>query len=104
MLVSRVPDDVAELSDEEKTIVQRARRFRSTGSGYPAIQSTRPQTLAYGLADSPAGQLAWITEKFGEWTDNGWPGAGQRFRGNVMHVTADAITIRADTCPQQVTR
>jgi microsomal epoxide hydrolase len=34
------------------------------------IQSTRPQTLAYGLADSPVGQLAWIVEKFKEWTDS----------------------------------
>ena len=33
------------------------------------IQATRPQTLAYGLHDSPAGQLAWIAEKFKEWTD-----------------------------------
>jgi pimeloyl-ACP methyl ester carboxylesterase len=38
-------------------------------SGYSAIQGTRPQTLAYGLADSPVGQLAWIVEKFKEWTD-----------------------------------
>jgi microsomal epoxide hydrolase len=37
------------------------------------IQSTRPQTIAYGLTDSPVGQLAWIAEKFGEWTDNGLP-------------------------------
>ncbi len=36
-----------------------------------AVQSTRPQTLAYGLADSPAGQLAWIAEKFTEWTEHG---------------------------------
>jgi pimeloyl-ACP methyl ester carboxylesterase len=41
----------------------------SDRSGYSAIQSTRPQTLAYGLHDSPAGQLAWIVEKFKEWTD-----------------------------------
>ena len=33
------------------------------------IQATRPQTLAYGLTDSPVGQLAWIVEKFKEWTD-----------------------------------
>ncbi|MEV4086580.1 epoxide hydrolase, partial [Nonomuraea fuscirosea] len=38
-------------------------------SGYAMIQSTRPQTLAFGLHDSPAGQLAWIAEKFKEWTD-----------------------------------
>jgi pimeloyl-ACP methyl ester carboxylesterase len=37
--------------------------------GYFQIQATRPQTLAYGLTDSPVGQLAWIVEKFKEWTD-----------------------------------
>lgn len=38
-------------------------------AGYAMLQSTRPQTLAFGLHDSPAGQLAWIVEKFHEWTD-----------------------------------
>ncbi|TYB58332.1 epoxide hydrolase [Nonomuraea sp. PA05] len=38
-------------------------------AGYAIIQATRPQTLAFGLHDSPAGQLAWIAEKFKEWTD-----------------------------------
>ncbi|WP_218824823.1 epoxide hydrolase family protein [Asanoa hainanensis] len=38
-------------------------------AGYAAIQSTRPQTLAYGLTDSPVGQLAWIAEKFEAWSD-----------------------------------
>ncbi|MDF2742748.1 MAG: putative hydrolase [Actinomycetia bacterium] len=42
-------------------------------TGYAIVQSTRPQTLSYALTDSPAGQLAWIVEKFKEWTD---PGAG----------------------------
>jgi pimeloyl-ACP methyl ester carboxylesterase len=37
--------------------------------GYMHIQSTRPQTLSYGLTDSPAGHLAWIVEKFKEWVD-----------------------------------
>jgi pimeloyl-ACP methyl ester carboxylesterase len=37
--------------------------------GYSAEQSTRPQTLGYGLTDSPAGQCAWILEKFWAWTD-----------------------------------
>jgi epoxide hydrolase len=37
--------------------------------GYLHIQATRPQTLAYALHDSPAGQLAWIVEKFQAWTD-----------------------------------
>lgn len=39
------------------------------GSGYAILQATRPQTLSYGLTDSPVGQLAWIVEKFKEWTD-----------------------------------
>jgi pimeloyl-ACP methyl ester carboxylesterase len=39
------------------------------GTGYQLLQSTRPQTLGYGLADSPVGQLAWIVEKFWAWTD-----------------------------------
>jgi microsomal epoxide hydrolase len=34
------------------------------------LQATRPQTLAYALTDSPVGQLAWIIEKFKEWTDS----------------------------------
>lgn len=47
-----------------------AKEFQRTGRGYSGQQSTRPQTLGYGLADSPAGQAAWIAEKFWAWTDN----------------------------------
>ena len=43
--------------------------FQADGLGYLQLQSTRPQTLAYALTDSPVGQLAWIVEKFKEWTD-----------------------------------
>jgi len=39
-------------------------------SGYAVIQETRPQTLGYGLVDSPAGQAAWIYEKFAGWSDS----------------------------------
>ena len=42
--------------------------FLSEGNGYFSIQSTRPQTLSFALTDSPVGQLAWIIEKFKEWT------------------------------------
>src|SRR5260221_10995417 len=73
MLSPYVPNDEVDLTDEDKARVQALQRFRTTGSGYAAIQSTRPQTLAYGLTDSPAGQLAWIVEKFGEWTDGDLP-------------------------------
>jgi epoxide hydrolase len=73
MLFPWVPEDATDLTAEERSRVEVMRRFRATSSGYGAIQSTRPQTLAYGLTDSPAGQLAWIAEKFGEWTDDGLP-------------------------------
>jgi len=73
MLFPYFRDEPADLTEQERARLEALRRFRSTGSGYFAIQSTRPQTLAYGLTDSPAGQLAWITEKFGEWTDGGLP-------------------------------
>jgi microsomal epoxide hydrolase len=48
---------------------ERAESF-SDGRGYSAIQGTKPQTLGYGLNDSPAGLAAWIVEKFHAWSDN----------------------------------
>jgi len=45
-------------------------KYASDGSGYASIQATRPQTLGYGLADSPVGQAMWIYEKFQAWSDN----------------------------------
>jgi len=43
--------------------------FTTEGSGYLAIQNSRPQTIGYGLTDSPLLQLAWIAEKVHEWTE-----------------------------------
>jgi pimeloyl-ACP methyl ester carboxylesterase len=60
--------ELAQLTDSEKARVQRIGEFMAEDFGYAQIQSTRPQTLAYGLTDSPVGQLAWIVEKFQEWT------------------------------------
>jgi pimeloyl-ACP methyl ester carboxylesterase len=62
-------DVVGQLTDSERQRLAAIGAFAAGGSGYMAIQSTRPQTLAYGLTDSPAGQLAWIMEKFKEWTN-----------------------------------
>jgi epoxide hydrolase len=64
------PSDFAELTDAEQARLARLQHFRDDMMGFYAIQSTRPQTLAHGLHDSPAGQLAWIVEKFKEWTDD----------------------------------
>ncbi|NRQ38240.1 epoxide hydrolase [Nonomuraea sp. NN258] len=54
-------------ADQER--LKRIEHYEKELSGYMRIQATRPQTLGFGLADSPAGQLAWIAEKFTEWTD-----------------------------------
>jgi pimeloyl-ACP methyl ester carboxylesterase len=57
------------MSKAERARLARFQNFRNEMMGYLQIQSTRPKTLAYGLTDSPAGQLAWIVEKFKEWVD-----------------------------------
>jgi pimeloyl-ACP methyl ester carboxylesterase len=62
------PADLATFTEAEKSRLERLNKFMSDGNGYFQIQATRPQTVAYGLTDSPAGQLAWIVEKFKEWS------------------------------------
>ena len=57
------------LSQADRVRGERFNAFQAEGIGYLHIQATRPQTLAYSLNDSPIGQLAWIVEKFQEWTD-----------------------------------
>jgi pimeloyl-ACP methyl ester carboxylesterase len=57
-------------SAEEQTALAQLERYSTDASGYASIQGTRPQTLGYGLADSPVGQAMWIYEKFQGWTDN----------------------------------
>lgn len=64
-------DPLAGLDGEEREDVARTQRFNTEGSGYQRIQETKPQTLAYGLTDSPAGLVAWIVEKFRTWSDCG---------------------------------
>lgn len=62
------PEEAAALSELDRDRVSRIGAFMQEEFGYIAIQSTRPQTLAYGLTDSPVGQLAWIMDKMREWT------------------------------------
>ncbi|MEO3818628.1 epoxide hydrolase family protein [Plantactinospora sp. B24E8] len=71
-LLTLPPDDPAEaaaLTDADRARLARVAAALPEMAGYAALQSTRPQTLAYALTDSPVGQLAWIAEKFLEWTD-----------------------------------
>ncbi len=77
-----VPQDVARaladgdpapagLTDAEKTAFDQLAKLYAKGSGYSAMMVTRPQTLGYGLADSPAGLAAWFYDKFADWTYTG---------------------------------
>jgi epoxide hydrolase len=89
-LVSR--DDIraaGEPTEAEQAALDAFAEHRRWGTGYSTQQSTRPQTVGYGLVDSPVGQAAWIVEKFWSWCDHqGHPEdviARHRLLDNVMH-------------------
>jgi microsomal epoxide hydrolase len=58
-----------DLSASEKKFIARSKKWEQEEGAYAMIQSTKPQSLAYGLNDSPAGLAAWIVEKFRSWSD-----------------------------------
>jgi len=64
------PATLDDLTEAEQTSLAELREAAAHESGYSAEQSTRPQTVGYGLVDSPAGLAAWIGEKFWSWTDH----------------------------------
>lgn len=68
-LVIPDPDTMDNLTAAEQASLESMGRYTEEGSGYSKQQSTYPQTLGYGLADSAVGQMAWIVEKFYMWTD-----------------------------------
>jgi pimeloyl-ACP methyl ester carboxylesterase len=63
------PGELDGVSEAEGQRLARLQHFQDDMMGYAQLQGTRPQTIAYALTDSPVGQLAWIAEKFKEWTD-----------------------------------
>lgn len=67
------PAELAGLTEADQARLGLMTTWSHDMAGYAIVQSTRPQTISYALTDSPAGQLAWIVEKFKEWTD---PSAG----------------------------
>ena len=69
LLSIRRDPDIAAASPEVAAYLAQLRHFMKEEAGYQAIQGTKPQTLAYGLSDSPAGLAAWIAEKFRSWSD-----------------------------------
>jgi microsomal epoxide hydrolase len=71
LAVRRDPKMIESPTPEEKAFLEQLAHFLKEETGYQWIQGTRPQTLAFGLSDSPAGLAAWIVEKFRAWTDCG---------------------------------
>ena len=59
------------LTEAEKTLISDREQWQQAEGGYAHIQGTKPQTLAYGLNDSPVGLAAWIVEKYRTWSDCG---------------------------------
>jgi pimeloyl-ACP methyl ester carboxylesterase len=71
MPIARIlPEDRDDKDPEVLAAFAAGARYRDEDSGYSKIQATRPQTIGYGLVDSPAGLAAWIYEKMWSWTDN----------------------------------
>ena len=68
-VVTPDPETFDDLTEFEQAAIQSFQFYQDSDSGYSKQQSTRPQTLGYGLTDSPIGQAAWIIEKFYQWTD-----------------------------------
>lgn len=68
-IVAPDPATMEDLTATEQAALADMGAYGETGSGYSKQQSTYPQTLGYGLADSPVGQMAWVVEKFYLWTD-----------------------------------
>jgi epoxide hydrolase len=69
-LVGPDPDTMDDLTEFERRSLADLAEHTEWGMGYSGEQATRPQTLGYGLVDSPVGLCAWITEKFWAWTDH----------------------------------
>ena len=88
LVVAQPQPGQTEFTEEERASLAAMTHYMQSESGYSQQQATRPQTLGYGLTDSPAGQCAWILEKFCAWSDcDGDPVAAfgaDRILDNVM--------------------
>jgi pimeloyl-ACP methyl ester carboxylesterase len=80
------PSLPAQLTREERSFLDELRSFAADGFAYMAIQQTRPQTIGYGLADSPAAQAMWIYEKFHAWSHNDGAPEGAISRDRMLDI------------------
>jgi epoxide hydrolase len=83
------PHGATDHTEAEQAALASLAHYREWDSGYSTQQATRPQTVGYGLVDSPAGQAAWVLEKFWSWADHGGDleaaFSRDRLLDNVMH-------------------
>ncbi|AZK95523.1 MULTISPECIES: epoxide hydrolase family protein [Streptomyces] len=105
-----VPDAGLELSASDEARLDKIRKLMANRPPYQALQALTPQTIGYALTDSPVGQLAWIAERFAQWTDPRAPIDDERILTNVSlyWLTATAASAarlhhdaprRAEPCP-----
>src|SRR5690349_20587987 len=71
LAVRRDPDMLVNPTSEERRFLEQLKEWLKEETGYQWIQGTKPQTLSFGLTDSPAGLAAWIIEKYRTWSDCG---------------------------------
>jgi pimeloyl-ACP methyl ester carboxylesterase len=79
------PDPAAglELSETDRARLDKVQYLMANRPPYQALQATTPQTIGYALTDSPVGQLAWIAERFAQWTDPRTPVSDERMLTDV---------------------
>lgn len=87
-LAKGTPEDAGDLSPFERDGLAREAEYRRHGFGYAAIQSTRPQTIGYGLVDSPVALCAWIAEKLYAWSDRDETGAPRIDRDAMLDIVS----------------
>jgi pimeloyl-ACP methyl ester carboxylesterase len=78
------PSDIATFTDAEKTRLQRLQQFMAERFGFNALQSSRPQTVAYGITDSPAGLIAWLGDMFAGFGDKADAIEADKFLTNML--------------------
>lgn len=96
MAIRRDPKMFEDPTPEEEKYIGELKHFLKEETGYQWIQGTKPQTLAYGLTDSPVGLAAWLVEKFHTWTDcrgdlDGWLGRDTMLTDIMLYWVTGAI-------------
>lgn len=79
-----LPEDLAAPAPDEARALMKMQHYQDWDSGYSKQQATRPQTVGYGLVDSPVGLAGWIYEKMWAWTDNSGAGEDTLSRDDIL--------------------